>query len=136
MISGGNNETRTFRILSHTGDKFYRGDCKVLSAFPVLCDVLSAFPVLCDVLSAFPVLCDVLSASTKHYKVLYQPSSVLCDVLSASNVLYEVLSASTEHYTVTAIKLVASMRKCAICFLFVKSIPKPTFNVIFAYFTH
>ena len=26
------------------------------------------------------------------------------------------------------------MRKCVICFLFVKSIPKPTFNVIFAYF--
>ena len=29
MISGGNNETRTFRILSHTGDKFYRGDCRM-----------------------------------------------------------------------------------------------------------
>ena len=38
--------------------------------------------------------------------------------------------------TVTAIKLVASMQKCVICFLFVKSIPKPTFNVIFVYFTY
>ena len=38
--------------------------------------------------------------------------------------------------TVTVIKLVASMRKCAICFLCVTSIPKPTFNLIFAYFTH
>ena len=42
----------------------------------------------------------------------------------------------SRRLTVTAIKLVASMRKCVICFLFVKSIPKPTFNVIFAYFTH
>ena len=30
MIFGGNNETRTFRILLHTGDKFYRGDCTVV----------------------------------------------------------------------------------------------------------